>query len=112
MSLSLRALATSTSWPHSSSTLLAQGEWVPASIAMSIGGRSEAKRRLKASLGLYAEQTLLNNLTALRFDEAQIAVLVAEIHSGRHLWSFFATITHGPILLSGPLEPVKPLHTL
>src|SRR5215211_1200321 len=49
MSLSLRELATSTSWPHSSSTLLAQGEWVPASIAMRIGGCSEVKRRLKAS---------------------------------------------------------------
>ena len=48
MSLSLRALATKTSWPHSSSTLLAHGEWVPASMAMRMGC-SEAKRRLKAS---------------------------------------------------------------
>ena len=37
LSLSLRALATRTSWPHSSKTLLAQGEWVPASIAMRMG---------------------------------------------------------------------------
>ena len=49
MSLSLRALATRTSWPHSSSTLLAHGEWVPASMAMRIGGCSEAKRRLRVS---------------------------------------------------------------
>jgi hypothetical protein len=62
MSLSLRELATNTSWPHSSSTLLAQGEWVPASIAMRMGP-SEEKRRLKAS-GLCAEQTLLHNLAA------------------------------------------------
>src|SRR5215218_10381463 len=48
MSFSLRALATKTSWPHSSSTLVAQGEWVPASIAMRMG-RSEAKRRLRTS---------------------------------------------------------------
>src|SRR5918993_1105017 len=48
MSLSLRALATKTSWAHSSSTLLAQGEWVPASMAMR-SEDSEAKRRLKAS---------------------------------------------------------------
>src|ERR687897_567224 len=48
MSLSLRALATRTSWPHSSSTLLAQGEWVPASMATRSEG-SEAKRRLRAS---------------------------------------------------------------
>jgi hypothetical protein len=31
------------------STLLTHGEWVPASMAMRIGGSSEAKRRLKAS---------------------------------------------------------------
>jgi hypothetical protein len=38
MSLSLRGLATSTSWPHSSSsTRLTQGEWVPASMAMRSG---------------------------------------------------------------------------
>src|SRR5215207_2375159 len=48
MSLSLRVLAAKTSWPHSSSTLLAHGEWVPVSIAMR-SGRSEQKRRLKAS---------------------------------------------------------------
>src|SRR5215204_4993609 len=48
MSLSFLALATKTSWPHSSSTLLAQGEWVPASIAMRMGC-SETKRRLRAS---------------------------------------------------------------
>src|SRR5919107_5656469 len=46
---SLRALATRTSWPHSSSTLLTHGEWVPASMAMRIGWCSEAKRRLRAS---------------------------------------------------------------
>jgi hypothetical protein len=49
MSLSFLALATNTSWPYSSSTLLAQGECVSASIAMR-NGRSEAKRRLKASV--------------------------------------------------------------
>jgi hypothetical protein len=48
MSLSFLALAAKTSWPHSSSALLTQGEWVPASMAMRIG-RSEAKRRLKVS---------------------------------------------------------------
>jgi hypothetical protein len=49
MSPSLRGLVTSTSWPHSSRTLLVHSEWVPASIAMRIGGCSETKRRLKAS---------------------------------------------------------------
>src|ERR671913_506775 len=48
MSLSLRALATKTSWAHPSSRRLTHGEWVPASIAMR-KGCSDAKRRLKAS---------------------------------------------------------------
>ena len=48
MSLVLRGLATKTSWPHSSSSLLTHGECVPASMATRIG-RSEAKRRLMAS---------------------------------------------------------------
>jgi hypothetical protein len=48
MSLVLRGLATKTSWPHSFSTLLTQGEWVPASMATR-SGRSEEKRRLRAS---------------------------------------------------------------
>ena len=45
MSLSLRALATSTSWPHPFKSRLTQGEWVPVSMAMRSEG-SEAKRRL------------------------------------------------------------------
>ena len=49
MSLVLRELATKTSWPHSSKSRLTQGEWVPVSMAMRIGGSSEAKRRLRAS---------------------------------------------------------------
>jgi hypothetical protein len=48
MSLSFLALATKTSWPHSSKSRLTQGEWVPVSMAMRMG-RSEAKRRLKVS---------------------------------------------------------------
>src|SRR5215213_8163451 len=48
MSRNLRALATKTSWPHSSKSRLTQGEWVPVSIAMRSEG-SETKRRLRAS---------------------------------------------------------------
>src|SRR5215203_3166066 len=47
MSLSLRALATSTSCPHCLSNLLTQDEWVPVSMAMRMDS-SEAKRRSKA----------------------------------------------------------------
>src|SRR5918995_4440709 len=48
MSFSFLALATKTSWPHSSKSRLTQGEWVPVSMAMR-KGCSEAKRRLRAS---------------------------------------------------------------
>src|SRR5829696_8594053 len=48
ISRNLRALATNTSWPHSSKSRLTQGEWVPVSIAMRSEG-SETKRRLRAS---------------------------------------------------------------
>src|SRR5215207_5147610 len=60
-----------------------------------------------------AQPTLLDDLAALRVDEVEIAVLVAEVHSSRHLHLLPATITHGPILLSGPpKEPVDYLQTL
>jgi hypothetical protein len=44
MSLSLRAFATSTSWPQRFSSRLTQGEWVPASIATRIGSEPENRR--------------------------------------------------------------------
>src|SRR5215204_5681674 len=103
MSLSFLALATSTSWLHSSKSRLTQGEWVPVSMAMRIGGCSEAKRLLKASgvvrsLGC-AQPALLHHLAAPCVDEAQVGVFVAEIQSGCHQWLHFATIHCGPILL-------------
>jgi hypothetical protein len=62
--------------------LLAQGEWVPASMAMRMGC-SEA-----SSDGLWgcAQPTLLHNLTVLCVDEAQVGVPVAEVQSGCHVW--------------------------
>jgi hypothetical protein len=63
---------------------------------------------------LCAEQTLLDHLAALLIDEAQeVGVFVAYVQSGCHLRLYFATITHGPILLSilGILEPVERLQT-
>src|SRR5215208_66974 len=99
MSLSLRALATSTSWPHSSSTLIAHGEWVPASIAMrmgcSVGGEAPPE-----GLGVGSQPTLLDHLAAVLIDEAQVGVFVAEVQSCRRPWSLFVTIHLGPILLS------------
>jgi hypothetical protein len=99
MSRSLRALATSTSWPHSSSSRLTQGELVPASMAIR-SGCSEAKCRLRAS-GLV--RSLPSSSTS--------ALCWSMRHSGRSScrrgpiqlssqWFVFATIHGGPILLS------------
>ena len=70
-------------------------------MAMRIGGRSEAKRLLKAS-GVV--RSLPSSITSplSDVDEAQVGVFVAEVQSGCHLRLFFATIIHGPILLPGP----------
>jgi hypothetical protein len=73
MSLSLRAWATRTSWPHSSSTRLTQREWMPDSMAMRMGS-SEAKRRLKAS-GIV--RSMPSSIISPRF------VLVDEAQGGR-----------------------------
>src|SRR5215217_5218320 len=97
MSLSLRGFATRTSWPHSSSTRLTHGEWVPASMAMRMG-RSEAKRRLKVS-GLVRSLPSHYRATCC-VDEAQVGVFVAYVQSGCHLRLLFATIHGWPILLS------------
>jgi hypothetical protein len=43
-------------------------------------------------LGAGTQPALLDHLTTLCVDEAEIAVFVAEIHSGCHLWLLFATI--------------------
>src|SRR5215213_6973997 len=111
MSLSLRALATSTSWPQSSSTLLAQGEWVPASMAMRIGGRSEEKRRLKAS-GLV--RSLPSSITSPLCESMRHRRLYLSPRSNP------AVIFGRPLLPSmvgrssfhfGPLEPGEQLQT-
>jgi hypothetical protein len=65
-----------------------------------------AQRPLKGEappegLGAGTQPTLLHNLTASLVDEAQVAVFVAEVQSGCHLWLLFATIHCGPILLPG-----------
>ena len=57
------------------------------------------------------QPTLLHNLAAVCVDEAEVGILVAEVKSGCCLWLLFATIHGGPILLSGPLEPVEHLQT-
>src|SRR5215213_10854251 len=59
--------------------------------------------RAKAPLegfGAGTQPTLLEHLTTLLVDEAQVGVLVAQVQSGCRLWLLFATIHRGPILLS------------
>src|SRR5215216_7148540 len=59
------------------------------------------------------QPALLEELTTVGVEDAQIAVLVAEVQTHRHLRLLGATITHGSILLSGPLqEPVDYLQPL
>jgi hypothetical protein len=47
----------------------------------------------------------LDKLTTVGVEDAHIAVLVAEVQTHRHRRLLGATIIHGLILLSGPLEP-------
>src|SRR3954451_7868786 len=54
-----------------------------------------------------AQPAFLHDLAAVLVDEAKVGVFVAEVQSGCHLWMLFATIHSGPILLSGPVEPVN-----
>src|SRR5215216_6345002 len=86
----------------------------PRRVSPGLDGHAHRPLRSKASLQSFgggSHPTLLDHLAAVGVQKTQIAVFVAEIHSGRHLWSYFATIHSGPILLSGPLEPVEPLQT-
>ena len=76
MSLSLRALATRTSWPHPSSRRLTHGEWVR------LDGDPHRLATTEATLeGLRGgrDATLLRDLTALGVEEAEVAVAVAEV---------------------------------
>src|SRR5215212_11010774 len=104
MSLSLRELATSTSWPHSSKSRQPRASgfrflWLCASVARKRSVALEPR-------GWYAPY-LLYNLAAVGVQKTQVAVSVAEIQSGCHLRSVFASIHGGPILLSilGLREP-------
>jgi hypothetical protein len=93
MSLSLRALATKTSWPHSSSTRLTQGEWVPASMAMR-SSCSEAKRRKKASGVVRSLPSSITSPLTVSMRQ-RWELFVAEIHSGCYLRLLFATTMVG-----------------
>jgi len=71
------------------------GRGVPVSLAI----RSEPSEASTEGLWGRAQPAFLDHLAALCVDEAQVTKLVAEVQSGRHQWSLFATIIHGPILL-------------
>src|SRR5215213_4891044 len=62
---------------------------------------ARAQKRSAASEPLWggAQPTLLDHLTILCVDEAQVGVLVAHVQSGCHLWFVPAIIHCGPILL-------------
>src|SRR5215210_7393241 len=110
MSRNFLALAIRTSWPHSSSTLLAHGQWVPASMAIRRGS-SEEKRRLKAS-GVV--RSLPSSITSPLCESMRHRRLYLSPRSNP------AVIFGRPLLPSmvgrssfhiGPLEPVEHLQT-
>ena len=74
----------------------------PRRVGSSLDGHAQRPLGGEASPeGLWggAQPTLLDRLATVRVDEAQIAVLVAQVQSGCHPWVVAATIIHGPILL-------------
>jgi hypothetical protein len=81
----LRALATRTSWPYSSSRRLTQGEWVPVSIAMRIGAMPE-KRLWKALVlvGMRLFSSITSPFSLSRID-IYVGVAVTEIDAGGRL---------------------------
>src|SRR4051794_22743551 len=97
MRWSFLAFATRISYPHSSRRRLTHGEWVPTSMATVSG----SFRIEPAPDGLRggAHSALLDDLSTLVVQEAEIAVLVPKVCPRRHLQLSFATITHRSILL-------------
>src|SRR3712207_3715993 len=57
-----------------------------------LGAKSALER-----FGGSAQPALFDDLAAFGVDEAEMAILVAKIQSGCHLWVLPATIVHGPI---------------
>jgi hypothetical protein len=96
-------------------TLLLEQTAYPGRVGSSLDGYAQRPllggEASSEGFGGCAQPTLLDHLAAYRVDEAQVGILVAEVQSGSHLWLFAATIHGGPILLSGPLEPVEHLQT-
>src|SRR3954464_1843615 len=95
------------SYQHLMSTLLEQSA-NPGRVSPCLN--SDAQRLLgveAASEGLRgsAQPTLLDHLTALCVDEAQVAVLVAQIQAGCHVWWLPDSIHCGSILL--PIGSLK-----
>src|SRR5215203_1434773 len=70
----------------------------PGRVGSSLYGYAHVLLGGEASLegfGAGTQPTLLHYLATLLVDETEVGVLVAEIHSGCHLWLPLANITHG-----------------
>src|SRR5215208_304794 len=102
MRRTLRGLATITSWPHSSSTLLTQGECPP---RWRLAAAAARRRTVALEPRGGAQPALFHNPTPLWFGEAQVGAFVAEIEPGCPRRLVFATIHGGPILLPGRKSP-------
>jgi hypothetical protein len=89
-------------------TALLQQPTNPRRVSPGLDGHAHRPLRSEASpqsFGGGSHPTLLDHLAAVGVQETQIAVFVAEIQPGRHLWSLFVTIQCGPILLPGRKSP-------
>src|SRR5215218_289786 len=98
-------------------TTLLQQTAYPGRVGSDLDGDMQRPFRIEPAphrlWGGAAQPAPLDELAAFGVDETEVAVLVSQIHTRRHLHLLGATITHGPILLSGPLkEPVDYLQTL
>src|SRR5438132_6690762 len=90
----LAGLATRHSWPSSSSSLLAQGEWVPASITNSEGA-NPAKRAPKCRLR--SPDLSFFHETAPSIEDADLTELITQINTNRRC----ATLLHAGLTSLG-----------
>src|SRR5215218_5345366 len=103
MSLNFLALATRTSWPHSSSKRLTQGEWVPTSIAI-LRAYSESKRRLRASGVVRSLPSSMTSPLAVSMRQRQLYLSPRSNPAVIFGWSLLPSISRAdPPFQIGPL---------
>src|SRR5215211_5502272 len=111
MSLNFLALATRTSWPHSSSKRLTQGEWVPTSMAI-LREYSESKRRLRAPGVVRSLPSSMTSPLSVSMRQRRLYLSPRSSPAVIFGWSLLPSISRAdPPSHIGPLEPVEHLQT-